>query len=246
MKFKKFIPETEMINGDRFNIIPAHEGSVLLQRRKEMKMTQQQVADAAGIQLRQYQRVESGERSFSGGSARIMLSICEALKLDPYLFFGKGNENTEEGELHETYVILPKVENNGMSYHIPPHAYYLLISAIPYGMLCTEEEVWDVLKTAYMIDDTEMRPDHNSVNLYAEEAFPYWRVVSTNGYLMGSMFASKDKQKKLLEAEGHNIRKIGENEKYRVMDFQDTHFDMKKLKIFVMKTDKQILDSLNK
>ena len=39
------------------------EHHILLQRRKELKMTQQKVADKAGIQLRQYQRLESGERN---------------------------------------------------------------------------------------------------------------------------------------------------------------------------------------
>ena len=48
------------------------------------------VYQTAGIQLRQYQRAENNEHSFFGGSARIMLSVCEVLQLDPYLFPGKG------------------------------------------------------------------------------------------------------------------------------------------------------------
>lgn len=55
-------------------------------RREEYGMSQQQVADAAGITLRQYQRFESGERSMSSASMRIGLSICHVLKLDPYRF----------------------------------------------------------------------------------------------------------------------------------------------------------------
>ena len=61
MKFKKFVCETEIVNGMEFEIQPMKDCHVLLQRRKEMNLTQQQVAQAAGIQLRQYQRVESGE-----------------------------------------------------------------------------------------------------------------------------------------------------------------------------------------
>lgn len=49
-------------------------------------MTQQEVADAAGILLRQYQRLESGERSMSSVSLRIGLAVCDVLGLDPHRF----------------------------------------------------------------------------------------------------------------------------------------------------------------
>ena len=62
------------------------EHAPLYYRRKELGMTQQQVADAAGITLRQYQKFESGERNMSAASMRIGLSICHVLKLDPYRF----------------------------------------------------------------------------------------------------------------------------------------------------------------
>ncbi len=60
------------------------DGQVLRHRREKMGLTQQQVADKAGIQLRQYQRFESDERSLSGASMRIGLSVCSVLKLNPY------------------------------------------------------------------------------------------------------------------------------------------------------------------
>lgn len=60
--------------------------SILKNRREELGLTQQQVADAAHIQPRQYQRLENGERSISGASMRIGLSVCAVLKLDPYRF----------------------------------------------------------------------------------------------------------------------------------------------------------------
>lgn len=59
---------------------------ILKNRRQQLGLTQQQVADAAHIQLRQYQRLESGERTMGGASMRIGLSICHALQLDPYRF----------------------------------------------------------------------------------------------------------------------------------------------------------------
>lgn len=63
-----------------------HDSSILSRRRKQLGMTQQQVADAAHIQLRQYQRLESGERTMASASMRIGVSICRALKLDPNRF----------------------------------------------------------------------------------------------------------------------------------------------------------------
>lgn len=65
-------------------MIPDH--GVLRHQREGLGMTQQQVADAAGILLRQYQRLESGERSMASTSLRIGLHVCDALKLDPHRF----------------------------------------------------------------------------------------------------------------------------------------------------------------
>lgn len=60
------------------------EHYILASRRKELKMTQQQVAEQAGMQLRQYQRLELGERNITGSTGRVLLAICDVLKLDPY------------------------------------------------------------------------------------------------------------------------------------------------------------------
>lgn len=67
-------------------IIMLDDAGKLRNRREGLGMTQQQVADAAGIKITQYQNFESGRRSMSGASMRIGLSICRVLKLDPYLF----------------------------------------------------------------------------------------------------------------------------------------------------------------
>lgn len=81
-------PPTEPVEiDDPINTIKIHpEHAPLRYRREEFGMSQQQVADAAGITLRQYQRFESGERGMSSASMRIGLSICHVLKLDPYRF----------------------------------------------------------------------------------------------------------------------------------------------------------------
>ena len=57
---------------------------ILLSRREQLGFTMQQVADLAGIQFPQYQRLESGERPLSACSMRIGLAVCAALLLDPY------------------------------------------------------------------------------------------------------------------------------------------------------------------
>ncbi len=64
-------------------------GHILKNRREELGMTQQQVADKAHIQLRQYQRFENGERELCSSSMRIGVSICHALELDPRRFIGE-------------------------------------------------------------------------------------------------------------------------------------------------------------
>ncbi len=62
------------------------EHHILKNQRENLGLTQQQVADYAKIQLRQYQRLESGERSIYSSSFRIAISVCKALNLDPQRF----------------------------------------------------------------------------------------------------------------------------------------------------------------
>lgn len=62
------------------------DNNILKNRRQELGMTQQQVAEAAEIQIRQYQRLENGEQTVDSTSMRIGLSVCTILKLDPIRF----------------------------------------------------------------------------------------------------------------------------------------------------------------
>ncbi|MBQ1492395.1 MAG: helix-turn-helix transcriptional regulator [Blautia sp.] len=67
------------------------EGMIIKTRRKELRLSQQEVAAAIGVELRQYQRFEYGERLVSHTSFMQGLRICAALELDPYGFvFGSG------------------------------------------------------------------------------------------------------------------------------------------------------------
>lgn len=78
-------PEKEIINSEEYIIVET-ERSILYRRRNQMKLTQQQVADKANITIRQYQRLESGERNMHSASLQVALSICDVLKLDPHRF----------------------------------------------------------------------------------------------------------------------------------------------------------------
>ena len=241
MHYLYFKGSTTQINGETFELLQM-EHHMLLQRRKELKMTQQQVADKAGIQLRQYQRLENGERNISGSSGRIMLSICEALKLDPYLFLGKGNEKPEVKS-----VILPPIETQGVDeYAIPSIAYYNLVAAIPRGMVCTDDELMACLRKAYGMGSIEIKTERNSVEIYANDRFPFWRVVSRKGYLINSLYCSKERQKEKLEEEGIKVNKIGENESYRIDEFEYRRFDINNFKITILKTDKQLLEQFGR
>lgn len=61
---------------------------ILLNRRTKLGLTQQEVADIAGVPIRQYQRLEAGDSDLSKTTAEITLSVCAALLLDPYEMTG--------------------------------------------------------------------------------------------------------------------------------------------------------------
>lgn len=214
------------------------EHHILQHRRKELGYTQKQVADRASILVGQYQRMESGDRLISASSGRILLSVCEVLKLDPYLFFGKGNE--KRGKQH---LILPPIEKMGLEYAIPQYAYFLVVSSIPEGMLCSDDDIMSCLRTAYGNNSLEVKPDNNSLSLHIENSFPYWRVVSQRGYLINSIYSSKEKQKELLLKEGFQIIQA-QGEGMIVEDYNLYMFDLNELQITVMKSAEQNAEEL--
>ena len=59
---------------------------VLFSRRQQLNMTQQELADQAGVPLRQIQRLEAGDSDIRTCPMNTALSICAALLLDPYQF----------------------------------------------------------------------------------------------------------------------------------------------------------------
>lgn len=52
-------------------------------------MTQQQLADASGVNIRQIRRVELGTSEAGNMSARNLLSIADILEVDPRKLIGK-------------------------------------------------------------------------------------------------------------------------------------------------------------
>ena len=71
-------------------VVRVEEKWVLRDYRHKLGLTQQQVADKAKIQLRQYQRFESGEGNLSSSSFRIACRVMDALGLDPTTYHRGG------------------------------------------------------------------------------------------------------------------------------------------------------------
>lgn len=216
------------------------EHHIFQQRRKELSLTQQQVADKARIQLRQYQRLESGEQSVSGTSSRILFSVCQVLRLDPEFILGLSTVQSVPEHQKRKSIILPPVADDGIYYYIPQYAYFLLVSEIPCGMIATYDSIRDCLCKAYNLQNADIKSDMNSYQLHSEKAFPYWRVVSQRGHLLDMIYSSKESQKQLLEAEHLEIKEEETREAYSVVDYKKYLFSFENLNISVMKTLRQI------
>ena len=234
MLYKYYSPATMSLNNMDYELLEL-EHHILQQRRKELKLTQQQVADSAGIQLRQYQRFESGERNITGSSARIMLSVCEVLLLDPFVFLGKGNEKPEAKN-----IVLPPIEKQGLDYVIPMLAYYTIVSGIPRGMVCSRNQITKCIRKAYANDSLELGKDLNSIEIYANLSFPFWRVVSQRGFLIDNFYHSKEYQRTMLESEGIKTVNSDKNNSIRIVDFESRRFDTNNFNVTVMKTNEEI------
>lgn len=52
--------------------------------RKAARMTQQQLADESGVNIRQIQRVESGASQAGNLTAKNLIAIADALGIDPH------------------------------------------------------------------------------------------------------------------------------------------------------------------
>lgn len=63
---------------------------IIRNARKAMGYSQQQVATLIGVHIRQYQRIECGERDIRYASMKLGLSICAVLGIDPLVLVFDG------------------------------------------------------------------------------------------------------------------------------------------------------------
>ena len=64
--------------------MPNRIAQILKARRKELGLTQTEVARECGIELQAYQKFEYGLRPFENCRMLTGLKVCAALELDPY------------------------------------------------------------------------------------------------------------------------------------------------------------------
>ena len=78
------------------SMVKREEKTILLETRKELGLTQTQVADKAHITLRQYQKFENGERKLTSSSFHTASKVLQALEIDITTFAcgGYGNIDT--------------------------------------------------------------------------------------------------------------------------------------------------------
>ncbi|MBO5019185.1 MAG: helix-turn-helix transcriptional regulator [Clostridia bacterium] len=230
----EFIPidfEREAPNGEKYiALLPDH--IILKQRRLELNMTQQQVADEAGILLRQYHRVEKGERSITGTSARILLSVCAVLRIDPYDFFPDIKQKdiipkSDEKQGGKLTVIEPTIKK---SKYIPFLEYKELMCKVPRGMVVTRNSIDEYFCKKYNVEVVAIDERYSIVE-QINKTYPYWREVGGNGVLyMTTRLHSRDEQERLLKEEGVEIIPWGENNRsLRVKDFKKYFFDLNSL-----------------
>jgi len=62
--------------------IKREEKDVLIEARKKLGLTQQQVADKAGVAMRHYQMFEGGTRKLSTSSFNLASKVLKTLELD--------------------------------------------------------------------------------------------------------------------------------------------------------------------
>jgi transcriptional regulator with XRE-family HTH domain len=78
------------------NQVKREEKDILTEARKKLGLTQQQVADKAGVAMRHYQMFEGGKRKLSSSSFWTASKILQALELDATTFARGGYSSMEE------------------------------------------------------------------------------------------------------------------------------------------------------
>lgn len=229
MEFVPFKERTEIINGQEYIGVQL-EHHILRQRRLELGLTQAQVAEKAGILLRQYARVENGECSFRSAGARILLSICAVLRLDPYMFFPEIKQEPLDlpainQRKNVTVEVIPQSAKS--SQFIPLAEYMDLMRKVPRGKVVTAKTVETYFKRKYHVEvvviETQGRL-REELNM----SFPFWRELSTTGQLYATTrLHSRDQQQQLLEEDGLTVIPCGGNmASLKVENYKSLLFDL--------------------
>lgn len=235
----KFIPieyPKEIINGQEYMYI-LEDCRILQRRRQELNLTQQQVADEAGIQLRQYQRVESGERHLTSCGARIMLAVCAVLRIDPYEFYPtikqkeivcteeKMAKSTATSSVTKPAMTVTYIPAKSSKY-IHREEYNELVMSIPEGKITRDKDIREYLQVKHNVEVVEIDTSM-PMQLVAKGEYPWWRVVSDRGMLYpDTKFYSRDLQQKILREEGFNIVPCGANKRsLKVENYREYLYD---------------------
>lgn len=87
------------------------DDGIIRNRRENLGLTQEEVAKMAGVNLRQYQRLEAGDTELAKSSMSFGLAVCSILLLDPYEMVGVRVKQPETDTLkpqHTFDVDIPK------------------------------------------------------------------------------------------------------------------------------------------
>lgn len=117
-------------------------------------------------------------------------------------------------------------------YFAPPLDYDKVMRLVPYGKLLTVGDIREYFARQSGADFTEPMTAGIFVSIAAwashqrtEDKTPYWRTLKNNGELNAKYPGGVEKQKELLENEGHTIIQKGRtNIKYYVKDYEKALF----------------------
>lgn len=222
MEFIPYKPRSEKILGKDWEVVQQSH-HILRQRREELGLTQRDVAEAAGILIRQYTRFESGERDICSSSARLVLAVCAVLKLDPYTLFPEIEAYQKKAEREENVVFIPAKKATV----IPVSVFIAVIRKIPEGKLSRWEDIESYLERIYGVEYITPADAYWEEKDETGERIPYWRIVGPRGHIGSDRKISKYEQMELLKNEGVMAEISNEQtQSYRVKNYKELLFDL--------------------
>lgn len=122
-------------------------------------------------------------------------------------------------------------------YFAAPIDYDKIMKTVPFGKVATTEKIREYLATKNGADFTEPITAGIFVSIAAwashqrnDDKTPYWRTLKTKGELNGKYPGGIEKQKALLESEGHVIIQKGlKNIRYYVKNYENSLFELEKI-----------------